>query len=106
LIIQYLAEGRLLFGRALQKEQHAIQGLRVAYGALVKFGLGEGMDVAAKEQQLLFVNGLSDSGGPGGQLRNGGITRLRGGGVGPGCRKQSNGQHTDWREWEGVVESP
>src|ERR1700692_3697628 len=62
LIVQQLAQGGFLFWSALQQQEHAIQGLRIACGALVKFGLRQRMDIAAEDYQLFFVDGLCDAG--------------------------------------------
>src|ERR1700722_10356911 len=116
LIVQQLAQGGFLFWRALQEQEHAIQGLRIAYGALVKFGLRQGMDIAAEEHQLFFVDSLGDTGwcdaglsdwrGFGKCLRRAGVIGLRRGGGGQGGPKHSNRQETNGRKLESAIDRP
>src|ERR1700688_2135855 len=81
LVVQQLAQGGFLFWCALQQQEHAIQGLRIAYGALVKFGLRQRMDIAAEEHQLVFVNGLGDAGLGDTGLCDTGLSDLRRAGI-------------------------
>src|SRR6202166_3211496 len=100
LIVQQLAQGGFLFWCALQQQKHAIQGLRLAYGALVKFGLRQRMDIAAEEHQLFFVDSLCDSRRAGSRLRCAGVIGLRRGGGGQEGRKQNNHQDPNWQKLE------
>src|SRR6202051_2037739 len=106
LIVQQLAQGGFLFWCALQQQEHAIQGLRITYGAPVKFGLRQRMDIAVEEHQLFFVDGLGDSRRAGSRLRCAGLIGLRRGGGGQGGRKQSKRQEPNWRKLESAINRP
>jgi len=62
LFIHEFAERGLLFGTALEKQQHAVHGRRVRDDALIEFGPGERVHVAPEADELRFINRLGDAG--------------------------------------------
>ena len=71
LVVKELAKSSFLFGAALQKEKHAIHGLRVCGRALIELGPRERMDISLHGDELIFVDGLRDASGGDWSLRCG-----------------------------------
>jgi hypothetical protein len=71
LIIEQLAQDDFLIRAALEEKQGALYGRRVGHGTAIKFGAGEGVDVAFEADELGFVDRLSDTCGDGGRLGEG-----------------------------------
>lgn len=61
LVIEQLLQRSLLIRAALQKKQHAVQRLAIAYRALIKFSASERVHVSSKHREISFVHSLRDT---------------------------------------------